>query len=356
MMECLHLAQKGAGYVSPNPMVGAVLVKNGRVIGRGYHKQFGGRHAEVNAIRSAKTSVAGSTLYVNLEPCNFHGKTPPCTDLIIASRIKKVVIGTLDQNPRVRGKGVSQLRNHGIEVITGVLEDDCKKLNEKFIKYIRTQIPFITLKIAQSLDGKIADITGTSQWITNEKSRTVVHKLRSQYDAVLVGAGTVIKDNPELTVRHVKGRNPLRVIIDSHFSTNINAKVFSRKSKTIIFTSKKQFRKHRRKRNSFEKKGIEIIPMDDSKNGAYNLNRVLSILGSKGVASVLVEGGATIFSLFLEQKLTDKVLFFVAPKIYGDGLSAFRNLIPKKHGNELQLSLASVQQIGNDVLIEGYLH
>lgn len=355
MMECLHLAQKGGGYVSPNPMVGAVLVKNGKVIGRGYHKYFGGPHAEVNAIRSASTSVAGATLYVNLEPCNFYGKTPPCTDLIIKSKIKKVIVGTLDPNPFVAGKGVRQLRKNGIEVVTGVLEQECRKLNEAFFKFITTHLPFVTLKIAQTLDGKIADITGKSKWLTNKKSRTIVHTLRSQYDAVLVGAGTVNKDNPQLTVRNVKGRNPLRVIIDRHFTVNPNAKVFSGESPTIIFTSERQLRKNRTKGMKLEKRGVEIIPMNDSKNGAYNLKKVLSTLGSRGIASVLVEGGATIFSMFLDQQLADKLIIFIAPKIFGGGLPAFSKLHPKRLGKEIQVSNISVQKIDDDVLIEAYL-
>jgi len=353
-MECIHLAQRGAGAVSPNPMVGAVLVNKGKVIGRGYHKRFGGPHAEVNAIRSATSSVAGSTLYVNLEPCQVYGKTPPCTNMIIESHIKRVIIGMLDPNPHVSGRGVRELRKHGIEVITGVLKDECRKLNEAFTKYITTKTPFVVLKIAQTLDGNIADVTGKSQWLTNIQSRTLVHQLRSLYDAVIVGAGTVNNDNPSLTVRHVKGRNPIRVVIDRKFSVRPSAKVFSGEATTIVFTSKEFLEKNTTKRRLLENKGVEIIPMEDSTNGAYNLKQVLSILGVRGIASVFVEGGATMFSLFLQQQLTDKILFFLAPKILGNGLASFEKLTPRKLGKEIRLTNISVQNIDDDVLVEAY--
>ncbi|MBI3192960.1 MAG: bifunctional diaminohydroxyphosphoribosylaminopyrimidine deaminase/5-amino-6-(5-phosphoribosylamino)uracil reductase RibD, partial [Ignavibacteriae bacterium] len=224
--QCLTLARKGAGSVSPNPMVGCVIVKNGKVIGTGYHQKFGEPHAEVHAINSAKESVNGATVYVNLEPCNYFGKTPPCTKLLIKSKIKRVVVGMLDPNLKVSGKGINQLQKAGIEVIAGVLEDEAKKLNEAFTKYIQTNRPFVTLKIAQTLDGKIADKNRKSQWITGAASLKYVHQLRVENDAVLVGAGTIKADDSLLTVREVEGRNPIRIIIDGNFNVSEDARIF----------------------------------------------------------------------------------------------------------------------------------
>src|SRR5437660_11091013 len=211
MLECLSLAARGAGHVSPNPLVGCVIVKRGRVIGRGFHRRFGSPHAEVNAIRSAHEPVRGATLYVNLEPCHIYGKTPPCTDLIIESGIAHVVVGMKDPNPRMKGRGIRNLRRAGIRVTMGILERECRRINEFFARFITTGLPFVTLKIAQSLDGKI----GGSKvgWITGRASGKLVHMLRSRHDAVLVGAGTVVKDNPRLTVRHIRGRNPVRIVL-----------------------------------------------------------------------------------------------------------------------------------------------
>ncbi len=356
MMECLALAKKGGGYVNPNPMVGTVLVKNGGVIGRGYHKRFGDHHAEVNAIRSSKISVKGSTLYVNLEPCNYYGKTPPCTDLIIKNKISEVVVGMLDPNPIISGKGVAQLRKAGIKVRVGILEDECKKLNEAFTKYIETGIPFVTLKIAQTLDGLIADKNGKSKWITNETSRVFVHHLRSRYDAVLIGANTVNCDNPSLTVREVNGRNPIRVILDGSLGVNTNAKVFSgNKSRTILITSTKSGRDESSKLKKLLKKGIEVIELPSKKNNSLSLKQMLKKLGPIGIASILVEGGANIFSQFISEKLTDKLLIFIAPKIIGKGIGGFSNLENLTIAKNIQLKNITTFNLGNDILIEAYL-
>ncbi|MFZ3156397.1 MAG: bifunctional diaminohydroxyphosphoribosylaminopyrimidine deaminase/5-amino-6-(5-phosphoribosylamino)uracil reductase RibD, partial [Smithella sp.] len=215
MKLAIALARKGRFYVGPNPMVGAVIVKKGMIIGRGYHQRFGGNHAEINAIHNAGEDIAGSTLYVTLEPCCHEGKTPPCTDSIIKHKIARVVIGAIDSNPLVSCQGINYLQSCGIEVKTGVLENECRKLNEKFFHYIETGLPFITVKYAQTLDGRIATATGESQWISSTASLKFAHQLRAEHDAILVGRKTVDKDNPELTVRLVKGRNPLRVIVDS---------------------------------------------------------------------------------------------------------------------------------------------
>ena len=356
MMECIALAEKGGGYVSPNPMVGAVLVKNGKVISRSYHKHFGDSHAEVNAIQSSKQSVRGATLYVNLEPCNYFAKTPPCTDLIIKSEISKVIIGCKDPNPIVRGKGIQQLRKAGIKVEVGVLENDCKKLNESFEKYITQKLPFVTLKIAQTIDGKIADKTGSSIWITNPASRKLVHYLRSRYDAILVGANTVIKDNPQLTVRDVKGRNPLRIIIDGAFRVNPISNIFiSSEVKTILFTSKKAVKNNSQKKNRLSKSGVEIIELNTKQNGFISFKEVLKTLAARGIASVLVEGGAQVFSSFILDKLVDKLLFFIAPKIFGKGLNSFEYLQDQGTGKYIPLRDVSVMNLDHDLLVEAYV-
>ena len=356
MMECIALAEKGGGYVSPNPMVGAVLVKRGKVIGRGYHKRFGDSHAEVNAIRSAKQSVRGATLYVNLEPCNYFGKTPPCTDLIIESGISEVIIGSKDPNPIVRGKGIQQLRKAGIKVEVGVLENECKKLNESFEKYTTKGLPFVTLKIAQTLDGKIAYKTGNSKWITNPTSRKLVHHFRSRYDAVLVGARTVIKDNPKLTVRDAEGRNPLRIVIDGDFRVDPKSNIFTPSEvKTILFTTPKVVRTNSKKKNILTKSGIEIIELEPKRNGFISLSEVLQMLAARGIASVLVEGGAQIFSSFIQEQLVDKLLVFIAPKIFGKGLNSFEYIQDQSIKKYIQLRDVSIMNLDNDLLIEAYV-
>jgi len=356
MMECITLAEKGGGYVSPNPMVGAVLVKNGKVIGRGYHQRFGGHHAEVNAIRSAKQSVRGATLYVNLEPCNYWGKTPPCTDLIIKNGISKVVIGCKDPNSIVSGKGIQLLRKAGIKVEEGVLKTECKKLNETFEKYITKGLPFVTLKIAQTIDGKIADKAGNSKWITNPTSRKLVHYLRSRYDAVLVGARTVIKDNPLLTVRDVKRRSPLRIVVDGNLSVDPKSNIFiSSDGKTILFTSQKAVRTNSPKKSKLYKSGVEIIELESRRNGVISLKEILHVLAARGIASVLAEGGAQIFSSFIREKMVDKLVVFIAPKIFGKGLNSFEYLQDQRTKKYIQLRDISIMNLDKDILIEAYI-
>jgi diaminohydroxyphosphoribosylaminopyrimidine deaminase/5-amino-6-(5-phosphoribosylamino)uracil reductase len=355
MLKCLSLAEKGAGYVSPNPMVGCVIVRSGKILGMGYHKRFGGPHAEVHAIRSTKTSLRGATLYVNLEPCNHFGKTPPCTDLIIQSKISRVVIGMKDPNQQVTGRGIAQLRKAGIEVKVGVLKEQCQKFNEAFTTYITTGLPFVTLKIAQTLDGMIADSNGKSQWISNSRSRQLVHRLRSQYDAVLIGAGTVHTDNARLTVREVRGRNPLRVILDGKFSVSPGAQIFSHDAQTIIYASQRFVRRQEKKAAKFGRTGVDIIELKPIKGNVLPLHDVLCDLSSRQIASVLVEGGAYTFSEFLNQAAANKLLCFVTPKIFGSGLSPFQNIKDKKGRNKILLHNISIRNIDKDLLIEGYL-
>ena len=356
MAQCLELASRGSGHVSPNPLVGAVIVKRGEIIGRGYHEKFGGDHAEIRAIGNAKGKVAGATLYVNLEPCSHFGKTPPCTVAIIARRIRRVVVGTIDPNPLVRGKGIRSLRSVGIEVRVGVLKNECKKLNEFFLKHASTGLPFIALKIAQTLDGKIAHADGASKWITSRESRQYVHGLRVQYDAVLIGATTARIDNPRLTVRLVKGRNPMRILLDGNLSAPPSSHLFtdSHRSKTIVFCCEAGTEDFARKKIILERRGIKIVEMAADRHGRLDLMSVLRSLASQGIISVLVEGGQDVFTEFLEQGLADKAYFFIAPKVFGcTALPAFGEL--RESLTALQPSFVEVRNLGNDFLVEGYL-
>jgi len=326
MHRCFELAIKGAGMVSPNPMVGCVIVKNGKVIAEGYHRKYGSDHAERHAIKSAlkkKISLKGSTLYVNLEPCAHFGLTPPCADLIIEHNISKVVIGSKDPYHEVAGKGIKKLKRGGIKVTIGILENEAKELNKFFIKYVTEGMPYVMLKAAQTLDGKIADADYRSKWISSPESRKLVHRLRSVYDAVLVGSNTVNCDNPELTVRNVKGRDPVRVVLDNDLSSNIKSKLFSPKliDRTVVLTSGKV---DKSKLERFLKKGIVVIPCRTlNGNGKIDLKDALSTLAKLDIQSIMVEGGAQTYSGFISQNLVDEFMIFTSPKIMGSGIVAF---------------------------------
>ncbi|MBP6673079.1 MAG: bifunctional diaminohydroxyphosphoribosylaminopyrimidine deaminase/5-amino-6-(5-phosphoribosylamino)uracil reductase RibD [Bacteroidetes bacterium] len=325
MERCIHLARLGVGSVSPNPLVGAVLVKDGVKIGEGYHERFGENHAEINAIHNAlkgKRSLAGSTLYVNLEPCSHYGKTPPCAEAIIRHGITRVVVGCKDPNPIVAGRGIALLRKNKITVKTGVLSKEVIRLNEFFIKYILTGIPFITLKAAQTADGYIARINGSSKWITNQLSRRYVHQLRNEYDAVLVGAGTVIQDNPELTVRAVPGRNPVRIILDGRCSVPLNRKIFDDQAKTIIYTTAHAAARESAKILALQKRGIIVVPVR-SKSDRLDIRAIVSDLGKRGISSLLIEGGPGIYSAFLDARTADALFLFTAQKKFSSGIKTF---------------------------------
>lgn len=356
LLECFRLAQRGSGYVSPNPLVGCVIVKNGKIIGRGYHKQFGKAHAEVNAFNQATENVDGATLYVNLEPCSYYGKTPPCTELIISKGIKKVVIGTRDPNPLVNGNGIQKLREAGIQVIEGVLENEAKQLNEFFNKYVTHKLPFVTLKIAQTIDGKIADYQGNSRWVSNSESLKKVHELRSQYDAILVGANTIRKDNPQLTVRLVKGRNPIRVVLDGNFSVSRRSKIFSggQEQQTLLFTSRKGFLKNLDKALFLKNMGVKIFVIK-SKSNIISLTTVLRILAKNNIASVLVEGGSEVIAQFIKKHLADKLIHIIAPKIFGKGTPAINDSIKFSIRKPFELRNVKFQQYGTDIMIESYI-
>ena len=356
--QTLKLARKGIGKTATNPLVGAVLVKveNGdaRIIARGYHTGYGKPHAEVEAVRRAKrngiTDLSNTILYVNLEPCCHHGKTPPCTDLIIREKIPHVVFGTLDPFKSVAGKGAKQLQNAGVKVEYGILENECKELNKVFFKNIHTKMPWITLKWAQSLDGKIAATSGDSKWISSESSRTYVHRLRTEFDAVLVGAETVIKDDPELTVRMVKGRDPTRIVVDGRLRIPLNAKVVSDENaaKTIILTAKNS---NKRKIERLKKQGVRIYELSAKKFRIDLKAAMRLLLAEEKLASVLVEGGSAIHGEFLKAGLADEALIFTAPKIMGDGIPSVTGQLTEKANGAVKLALISTKTIESDTLI-----
>ncbi|MEW5799615.1 MAG: bifunctional diaminohydroxyphosphoribosylaminopyrimidine deaminase/5-amino-6-(5-phosphoribosylamino)uracil reductase RibD [Bacteroidota bacterium] len=348
--RCFTLAKKGAGSTSPNPLVGAVIVKDGTVLAEGYHREYGGNHAEVNAINAAlkkNETLAGSTIYVNLEPCFHYGNTPPCVDTIIQHRMKRVVISSIDPNPLVSGKSIQKLREAGIECTSGVLESDSQILNEKFFKFITTKTPFVSLKAAQTRDGFIAKKDGSSKWVTNKTSRRYVHQLRSEYDAVLVGATTVLKDNPSLTVREVKGRNPIRIVIDGRLRIPLSSNVCRKDAPTVIYTVRSN--QKAKKIAQFEKKGVVIVQLE-AKSGRINPIQIVEDLVKHNVSSVLIEGGQQVYSEFINAGLVDKIYLFTGNKLFGTGLPTFGEIrvpiIARRH---------TVKLFQKDILEEYYL-
>lgn len=357
MRLCFELALKGVGNVSPNPMVGAVVVKNGKIVGKGYHEIFGGPHAEVNALRNAKKNTVGADLYVNLEPCSHFGKTPPCVDLIIKKKIKRVIIATRDPNPLVNGKGIKKLRNANIKVIESVLPNEAMELNAAFFKYIQKKIPYVAIKIAQTIDAKIADEKFKSKWITNLDSRIVTHKLRSSYDAIMVGANTVKIDNPKLTVRLVKGKNPVRVVLDGKFELNTNYNIFknTKRNPTILFVSKSAYDSNPEKLKKMLSNNVKVIPLK-SKDNTINLKQVLKKLYSLNISSVLVEGGSSLFTQFLKTQLADYAYIFIANKILGGGIMSISNEINRPIHKPIRLTNTIIENIQGSVLIKGKIN
>lgn len=354
MRMALELALKARGRTSPNPMVGAVVVKNGNIVGTGYHQRAGLPHAEVNALQDAGDAARDADLYVNLEPCSHYGRTPPCTDAIISAGLKRVYIALPDPNPLVRGEGIQRLKEHGIEVYEGILENAARKLNEVFLKYICSKQPFVALKAAMTLDGKIATENGESQWITGEEARLHGHKLRDTYDAILVGIGTVQADNPSLTCRlpDGKGRDPVRIIVDSKLSIKEDAKVLNSDSpaRTIIAATSKV---SPAKIQLLEKKA-EILEVNDGPT--VSLPDLLLILGQKGITSILVEGGGQINGSFLRKDIVDKYYFYLAPKIVGGEKApgAFMGKGIHDLSDARELTDVEIIYLGRDILISGY--
>jgi diaminohydroxyphosphoribosylaminopyrimidine deaminase / 5-amino-6-(5-phosphoribosylamino)uracil reductase len=352
MRMALALAQKAAGRTSPNPMVGAVLVRGGKVIATGYHRQAGGPHAEIDALRRAGVKARGATLYLNLEPCSHYGRTPPCADAVIAAGVKSVVAGMADPNPLVSGRGLRRLRNAGIRVRAGVLETESRALNESFVKYITRKHPFVLLKLAATLDGKIATATGSSRWVTGEEARRRVHELRNRFDAVMVGIGTVLADDPQLTCRIRGGRNPLRIILDPRLRIPVKARVLNEPGKTIVVAGSNA---SRAKQKAIEKRRAEVWRFALSRSG-IPLATVLKRIAEREMISVLLEGGAATAARALAEKVVDKIAFFYAPKIAGgDGLPAVAGLGIKDMKNALAVRAMNVEKVGHDILVTGYL-
>ncbi len=357
MQMALDLARQALGRTSPNPMVGAVLVKDGRVIGQGYHTRPGTPHAEIHALREAGERAAGATLYVTLEPCCHQGRTGPCTEAILAAGVKRVVAAMTDPNPLVSGRGLERLRRAGVEVTVGVMEEDAQRLNEVFIKYITTRRPFVVLKTAMSLDGKIATRSGESQWITGPQARLAVHRLRDRYDAVLVGINTVLKDNPSLTTRipQEDGRDPVRVIVDSLARTPPEARVITQQSSapTIIAVTEKAPAQNLRR---LERAGAQIVVVPG--NGPrVDLAGLMAELGRREITSVLVEGGGEIHASFLEARLVDKVIWFIAPRIIGgrQAPGPVGGEGPARLVDAIRLKDVSLSRYGEDLCVEGYV-
>ncbi len=350
-----ELALKAKGRTSPNPLVGAVVVKEGQIVGEGYHAFAGADHAEVIALKQAGSRARGATLYLNLEPCCHHGRTPPCTDRIIEAGIERVVASTIDPNPLVAGKGIEQLKRAGIQVEVGLLKEEAERLNEAFLTFMRTGRPFVILKIASSLDGKIATRTGESRWITGEEARLKVHELRNEVDAVLVGIGTVLKDDPSLTVRLHRGgtRDPLRVVVDAYGRTPLEAKVLKGPGRPLIAVSKEA---PSERVEALEAHGAEILRID-AMQGRISLTTLLQELGRRGIMSVMIEGGSTLNASALEEGVVDKILLFVAPIIIGGrevpGMIGGAGI--ERLNEAIGLERIRVEGIGNDLLIEAYL-
>ncbi len=352
MRHTLSLAKKGLGKTYPNPMVGAIIVKDGEIVGTGYHRAYGLPHAEVEALRIAGQKAFGATLYVNLEPCSHYGKTPPCVDAIIKAGIKEVVIGTVDPNPLVRGNGIKRLKEAGISVKVGILERLCKETNEAFFTYMTKKRPFFTLKLALSLDGKIATKSGDSKWITGDLARRYVHVLRASSQAVIVGINTVIKDDPLLTCRLKRPfKNPKRVILDSSGKIPEDAKVLENPENCIIFTTESGESNLKFARDI----GAKVLVCGKAK---VNLDLLQKELFKMDMVSVLVEGGAEVAGSFFDRSLIDKVFFFISPKIFGG-----RKAKPALGGEGVltvkeakALKRVKVKRFGCDILISGYIN
>ncbi len=355
MREALALAEKGMGHVSPNPMVGAVIVRDGNIIASGYHKRYGDLHAERSAFAECDAKdidCRGADMYVTLEPCCHHGKQPPCTDAVIEHGIKRVFVGSSDPNPLVAGKGTAILREHGIEVTEGVLKDECDRLNEIFFKFITTGLPFVSLKYAMTLDGKIACYTGKSQWITGETARNHVHRERLHHAAIMVGVGTVLADDPMLTCRIENGRDPLRIICDTNLRTPLDSNIVrtSDKVPTLIVCGDADSGRI----GEYEKRGCKVLSLPD-KNGSTDLAALMAYLGKEKIDSVLIEGGGTLGWSALESGIVDKVMAYVAPKIFG-GSTAKTPVggqgvaVPD---DAFMLEDRRITELDGDILIEG---
>lgn len=357
MRMALALAERGQGHVSPNPMVGAVVVKNGQVVGQGWHKSVGGPHAEVHALDEAGDAAKDATLYVTLEPCNHQGRTPPCTQKILNAGIRRVVVAMADPNPDVTGGGNAFLQSQGVEVVCGEQETAARRLNESFIKYVRTRRPFVVLKIAATLDGRIATRTGDARWVTGPAARAHVHYLRHAMDAIMVGIGTVVADDPQLTTRMEDGRgvDPMRIVLDTHLRMSDKSRMLSEPSGADTWlVCKPDAAEADCARLNAQGARLIKVPLQ---RGRIDMIELMSKLGAMGVTSVLIEGGAQVAASALQSGVVDKVLFFYAPKILGgdDGVPMIRGKGPEMMSASQILHEVDVSRVGEDILVSGYL-
>ncbi|PIK14344.1 bifunctional diaminohydroxyphosphoribosylaminopyrimidine deaminase/5-amino-6-(5-phosphoribosylamino)uracil reductase RibD [Halobacteriovorax sp. JY17] len=357
---CFTLARNGLGEVSPNPLVGSVIVQDNIIIGRGFHEFYGGPHAEPNAINNAIESVEGATLYCNLEPCCHTNKqTPPCTSKIIESKIKRVVISNLDPNPLVAGKGVKKLREAGIAVTVGVLEEEGRELNEVFFKYIQSEKPFVHIKLAQTLDGKIATSTGDSKWISSDSARVRVHEWRKKYDAILIGRNTLEKDDPTLNIRmgvEGNGKIPYRVVIGSIEKINLEFKLFQDENshKTIIATTKESYENcQQEKLTILEERKVKILLIKEI-DESLDLDDLLQKLGALKITSVLVEGGQSVITSFIDQRQYDKLSLFICPKIIGNGISYYRNDKKQNMKEAIEFTNSQIENLDGQIIYHTY--
>lgn len=354
MRLALQEARKGEGRTSPNPCVGAVIVKGGRVVSTGYHKKAGTPHAEINAIRAAEESLNGTTMYVTLEPCSHKGRTGPCAEAIVENHIARVVVGMEDPNPLVNGRGIDFLRKNGVEVVSEICRDECRKINLPFIKHITSGLPFMIMKGGVSLDGKLNYVKGYGGWITGKESREAVHAIRNRVDAIMVGRGTIEIDDPSLTTRITgkKGRDPVRVVLDTNLQTSPEAKVYCQKSsaKTLIFCSDSLAQE---KKERFTHPNVVIKPVA-CQGDILDLKEVAKVLGREGICSVLVEGGARLHGAFLREKLFDSVNLFIAPIFAGEnGVALVEGYSIENREMAVRLDNISYKRCGNDIMITG---
>jgi diaminohydroxyphosphoribosylaminopyrimidine deaminase/5-amino-6-(5-phosphoribosylamino)uracil reductase len=362
MTLALRLAAKGRGKTSPNPMVGALVVKNGRIVGRGYHHGPGQPHAEILALTQAGSRANGATLYVTLEPCcHLHKRTPPCAPVVIQSGVRQVVVAMIDPNPSVKGQGIAALRRAGIMVTTGTAQEEAAQLNRAYLHWVRTGRPYVILKAGMTLDGKVATAKGESRWITGPRARQEGHRFRSQVDAVVVGVGTVLHDNPTLTARlsdrplKLASRQPLRVVLDSKLRTPMTARICAKQdqAKTLIVTTSRASQLRFR---PFERAGVEVVSLS-TKNGRVSLPALMTVLGKRGITSVLIEGGSTINAAALRAKLVNRVLLYLAPTLLGgqDAMAVIGDRSPERLAQALTVHHVTVRRIGNDMVVEGDL-
>ena len=359
MKRALELARKGEGHTSPNPMVGCVVVKDGRIISEGYHEKYGEFHAERNALTRCTEDTTGADLYVTLEPCCHQGKTPPCTDIIIEKKIARVFVGSMDSNPLMAGKGVQILRDHGIYVETGILEEECLKLNEVFYHYITTKTPFVVMKYAMTLDGKIACATGDSRWVTGETARAQVHRMRGRYRGIMVGIGTVLADDPMLNCRVEGGVDPVRIICDSNLHIPLTSQIVKTASEieTIVACSQEELEAERKqeKIRKLKEAGIQLIGTE----GAHGVNLVelMKKLGEQNIDSILLEGGGTLNASALEDGIVNKVYAYIAGKLIGgmDARSPVEGMGIDRMADAITLKNMEIERLGDDFCIVGYV-